>query len=187
MKDLILFWIQASWKWTQAELIQKNNPNVYSYVSTWNIFRALTKGQENALGRYVNEKINAGTLIDDKVTNSLFQAYFYSVLDEQKHMLIDGYPRTINQLDDIFRLAEQEKRTIQGIQFEIPDEVALERMMSRGREDDTEEAINHRIQQFYDHTVPVIDYFWQHFDLVKVDATKTIDEIAENVDTILKD
>ena len=186
MKDLILFGIQWSGKWTQAELIQKNHPGVFSYVSTGNIFRALTKGHENALWKYVKERIAAGTLIDDQVTNSLFQAYFYSVLDEKKSMLVDGYPRTIIQLDDIFRLADQEKRTIQGIQFVIPDEVALERMQSRGREDDTEEAMKHRIQQFYDHTVPVIDYFWQHADLIKVDATKSIEEIAEEANNILK-
>jgi len=186
MKDLILFWIQWSGKWTQAELIQKKNPDTFSYVSTGNIFRALTKGPDNALGRYVKEVIWAGKLVDDKVTNSLFQAYFYSVLDEQKSMLIDGYPRTVIQLDDILRLAEQERRTIQWIQFVIPDEVAFERMQSRGREDDTEEAMKLRIQQFYDHTVPVIDYFWQHCELIKVDATQSIEKIAEEVNGIIQ-
>ncbi len=107
-------------------------------------------------------------------------------MDEKKQMLIDGYPRTIIQLDDILRLVEQEKRTIQGIQFVIPDEVALERMQSRGREDDNEEAMKSRIQQFYDHTVPVIDYFWQHAELIKIDATQSIDEIAEEVTWIIE-
>lgn len=181
MKDILLFGIQWSGKWTQADYILKNNPDVYSYVSTGNIFRALTKGPDNALGRYVNDRMAAGTLIDDKVTNSLFQAYFYSVMDEQKHMLIDGYPRTIAQLDDIFRLAEQESRDLLGIQFVIPDEVAYERMASRGRADDTPESMQHRIAQYYEQTVPVIEYFSTHSQMIEIDATRSIQDIAAEV------
>jgi len=181
MKDIILFGIQWSWKGTQAALIQENNPWVFSYVSTGNIFRALTKGPNNALGRYVNEKMAAGQLINDKVTGSLFQAYFYSAIDDNKSMLIDGYPRTISQLDDIFRLAELEKRELLWIQFVIPDEVAFERMASRSREDDTEKAMKNRIAQFYAHTMPVIDYFGQHATLVQIDATRRIEDIAADV------
>jgi adenylate kinase len=120
------------------------------------------------------------------VTGSLFQAYFYSAIDDNKSMLIDGYPRTIPQLDDIFRLAELEKREVLGIQFVIPDDIAFERMASRGREDDTEEAMKHRIAQFYKHTMPVIDYFGQHATLVKIDATRGIEEIAEEVYTYIQ-
>ncbi len=185
MKDIILFGIQWSWKWTQASLIQENHPDAFSYVSTWNIFRALTKWPDNALWRYVNDRMNSWILIDDKVTNSLFQAYFYSVIDEWKSMLIDWYPRTINQLDDIFRLADLEKREIMGIQFTIPDEVAFERMASRWRDDDTQESMKLRIAQFYEHTVPVINYFSQHVDLITVDATQSIKEIAEQVNKII--
>ncbi len=183
MKDILLFGIQWSGKWTQADYILKNNPDVFSYVSTGNIFRALTKWPDNALGRYVIDRINAGTLIDDKVTNSLFQAYFYSALDEQKYMLIDGYPRTIPQLDDIFRLAKLESRELMGIQFVIPDEVAYERMASRGRADDTPESMKHRIAQYYEQTVPVIDYFAQHSNLIQIDATQSITDIAAEVST----
>ncbi len=181
MNDLILFGIQWSGKWTQAELIQKNFPDIFSYVSTWNIFRALTKGQDNALWRYVSDRLNAGQYIDDKVTGSIFQAYFYSAIDEKKSMLIDWYPRTIPQLDDIFRLAELENRTLTWIEFVIPDDVAFERMASRWREDDTEASMKYRIEQFYELTKPVIDYFWQHVDLVKIDATWSIEDIAEEV------
>lgn len=185
MKDIILFGIQWSGKGTQADLILQNNPDVFSYVSTGNIFRALTKGQDNALGRYVHDIINAGKLVNDKVTNSIFQAYFYSVLDQQKYMLIDWYPRTIDQLDDIFRLAELEGRELLGIQFDIPDEVALERMQSRWREDDTPESIKTRIASYYESTVPVIEHFTQHADMQLIDATQSIEDIAAEVSTYL--
>jgi len=185
MKDIILFWIQGSGKWTQANLIMQKYTDLFSYVSTGNIFRALTKGHDNALWRYVQERITAGTLIDDKVTNSLFQAYFYSVLDEQKYMLVDGYPRTVAQLEDIFRLMQEEKREILWIQFIIPDEVAYERMASRGREDDTEESMKRRIQQFYDLTMPVINHFKKNHALIEIDATQSIEDIAKEVASII--
>lgn len=105
----------------------------------------------------------------------------HTVIDDEKLMLLDGYPRTINQLDDIFRLMDAQNRKLQGIQFVIPDEVAVERMMSRGRNDDTPEAIKLRIAQYYEKTEPVITYFAQHADLIKIDATMSIDEVAATV------
>lgn len=180
-KDLVLFGIQGSGKGTQAKIITKNNPDIYSYFSSGDLFRALTKGGDNAIGNYVKHRIENWLLINDTVTNTLFQAYMHTVLDDNKYMLLDGYPRTINQLDDIFRLMDEQNRPLQGIQFDIPDEVAIARMMGRGRNDDTPEAIKLRIAQYYEKTEPVITYFAQHADLIKIDATMGIDDVAAAV------
>ena len=186
MKDIILFWIQWSGKWTQAKKIIENHPDSYSYFSSWDLFRAITSWWENAIWNYVKSRIENGLLINDGVTNSLFQAYFYTVLDDKKHMLLDGYPRTINQLDDIFRLMEQEKRDALGIHFTLTDDVATQRMLSRWRKDDSAEAIKFRLEQFYEKTMPVIKYFAQHADLVNIDASQSIDEVASEVEKAIE-
>jgi len=181
MKDLALFGIQGAGKWTQAKLLMEAFPDVYSYFSSGDLFRAITKWGDNAIWNYVKNRIENWLLINDNVTNTLFQAYMHTVIDEKKHMLLDGYPRTINQLDDIFRLLDQEKRHIMGIQFVIPDDVAIQRMLARGRKDDNPDAIKLRIAQYYEKTEPVITYFGQHSDLIKIDATQNIDKISAEV------
>jgi adenylate kinase len=58
--------------------------------------------------------------------------------------------------------------------------------MERGRSDDTTEAIKHRINQFYDKTQPVIDFFSSNAPLIKIDANRSVEEIhSETVEKIL--
>jgi len=46
------------------------------------------------------------------VTISIFDAYFFSVLDEGKGMLLDGYPRSMKQFEGIWDIAQKHKRNI---------------------------------------------------------------------------
>gem|GEM_PF-6435582 len=58
-------------------------------------------------------------------------------------------------------------------------------MASRGREDDTEESMKRRIQQFYDLTMPVINHFKKNHALIEIDATQSIEDIAKEVASII--
>lgn len=162
----------------------KNNPEKYSYFSTGDHFRALFS-TDNAIGNYLKSRIERWDLIDDNVTNSLFLTYFHTIIDDKKLMLLDWYPRTVNQLDDVFRLTEENNREMLWIHFVLPDDVVFERMKSRWRSDDTTEAMQHRINQFYEKTVPVIQYFWEHAEIVRIDATRSIEQIAEEVQSLI--
>ena len=115
----------------------------------------------------------------------IFRSYVYTVLDEQKYMLLDGYPRSIPQIETMLAFLESEQREVLWIQFILSDEQALERMRWRGRADDTEESMKYRIAQFYEKTQPTIDYFAQHAPLIEVDASRSIEEIAEEVKRIV--
>jgi len=123
----------------------------------------------------------AWELIKDEVTNSLFEAYVYAVLHDEKYMLLDGYPRTLEQMKTTMELLTEHKREVLGVQFVIPDELALERMRGRWRSDDTESAMQHRIDQFYANTQPTIDWFAQKHTLLTIDATQSIQSIHAQV------
>jgi adenylate kinase family enzyme len=43
---------------------------------------------------------------------SLFNAYFFTVLDEQKYMLLDGYPRSIVQMQGLEKIAKENNRSV---------------------------------------------------------------------------
>jgi adenylate kinase family enzyme len=56
--------------------------------------------------------MDAGLLIDDAVTISLFKAYFYTVIDSEKAMLLDGYPRTMPQMEAFLDLCAEKGRQV---------------------------------------------------------------------------
>lgn len=183
MYDILLFWIQWAGKWTQAKLLLEALPNQLSYFSSGDIFRALCSSP-NAIGDYLKARMDAWELINNSVTNALFETYFYTVLHEEKNMLLDGFPRSIEQMESMMKFTEKHERKLLWVQFTLPENIAIERLMERGRSDDTTEAIKHRIDQFYDKTQPVIDFFCDNAPLIKIDANRSVEEIHK--DTVEK-
>ena len=186
MYDIVFFGIQGAGKGTQASLFLEKYPYAFRYLSTGDIFRALTSN-DNAIGNYLHDRLTKGDLIDDTVTSSLFQTYFHTVRDDKKYMFLDGYPRSSAQLDDLMALAEKYERKMLGIHFTLPDDIAVERLLERGRNDDTLDAIHHRIAQFYEQTMPIISSFGDYAPLITIDANKSVEQIHEEVLSVVAD
>ncbi len=177
MLDIIIFGVQGSGKGTQSQLLLERFPNVFSYFATGDIFRALTSSA-NAIGNYVKERISQGQMVSDGVTNAIFEAYFHTVLDEKKYMLLDGYPRNMMQMEELVKLMRQYNRPVLGIHFVLPEEMAIQRIKARGRADDTDESIRKRLQRSKELTLPMIEHFKEHMPLIELDATPDIEHVA---------
>lgn len=180
MFDIVFFGKPGSGKWTQAELLRDALKGQISHLSTGDIFRSLTS-RPNAIGDYVTDRMNAGFLIDDAVTISLFNAYFYTVIDSDKAMLLDGYPRTMQQMEAFLNLCTEKGRTVIWLNFELDDETTIERMMSRARDGEDAEVMKTRLEQYYHHTHPLVERFAQAFPLYNIDASLSIESIHEEV------
>jgi len=180
MKDIILFGAPGCGKGTQAELLLEKLEDQLSHISTGDVFRALVS-QPNPIGRYVKDRMESGKLIDDQVTMSLFNAYFFTVLDESKYMLLDGYPRSVVQMEGLEKLAKEYDRSVIGIYFEVNEEETIKRISSRGRTGETEEVIRTRMEEYYTHTHPIVDAFAQRWELIKIDANRSIEAIHTDV------
>jgi len=63
-------------------------PDLIAYFASGDVFRALTS-TSNAIGDYLKNRLVNGQLIDNKVTNALFELYLHSVIDDKKAMLLD--------------------------------------------------------------------------------------------------
>ncbi len=176
MKDIILFWVPGCGKGTQAELLLEKLGDQLSHLSTGDVFRAITS-QPNAIGKYVKNRMESGMLINDQVTMGLFDSYFYTVLDEQKYMLLDGYPRSIEQMSGLESIAKKNNRKVIGIYFQVFEEETIKRILGRWRPGETEDVIRTRLKEYYTHTQPILDAFSQRWELVKVDANGSIEEI----------
>lgn len=186
MKDIVLFWIQGSGKGTQSALLQELYNNQLSYFSSGDIFRAL-KSHPNAIGDFLSNRLELGQLVSDEVTISMFHFYFSTILSENKAMLLDGYPRTFPQLVDLVQVCLQKKREVVGIYFELSREEAKERMLGRGRADDTVESIDKRLDLFFEKTLPNIELFEKFFPVIRIDASPSIEQVHEQVKKISMD
>lgn len=182
MKDILLFGMPGAGKGTQANLLLEHNGNQhnYSHLSTGDIFRWLTSNT-NAIGNHITNHLQAWNLVDDDVTIHIFKAYFFAVVNDKQRMLIDWYPRTLRQMYALVNMMHYHQRDLLGIQFKLSDEQAIERMMARARPGETQSIMETRLKEYHDKTFPLLDAFSQHFDLITIDASGSIDEIHAEV------
>jgi adenylate kinase family enzyme len=96
-------------------------------------------------------------------------------------MLLDGYPRSIVQMQGLEKIAKENNRSVIWIYFEVDEDETVKRILSRGREGETEDVIRTRMQEYYTHTHPIVEQFLQRWELVKIDANRSIEEIHADV------
>ena len=130
-------------------------------------------------GSEMGDKIKAimasGELVDDATVSELIKAEAEKINDDY---IMEGYPRTTEQVelfnpgfDKVFYL-------------EVPIEVLKERMKGRGRSDDSEGAIDTRIRVQKEDLDKILEFYGEK--LVKIDGTKSIDEIFSEIEGSLK-
>nr|WP_228494959.1 adenylate kinase [Clavibacter sp. VKM Ac-2873] len=157
-------------------------------VSTGDIFRQNIKDRTE-LGQQVQALVDAGNYVPDELTNSLVTARLQEE-DAQAGFLLDGYPRTLDQvayLEELLQGWGQELDAV--IQLVADEEEVIARLTRRaaeqGRADDGEEEIRHRQEVYVRETSPLIDVYRERGLLVEVDGLGEVDEVAERIRTAL--
>lgn len=158
-------------------------------ISTGDIFRTNIKN-DTPLGKKVQGIIEAGHYVPDEVTNEIVFDRL-SQDDAKNGYLLDGYPRTIEQ---VWALREwhwgHDTDLDHVIELTVPDEQVVERLLKRaeieGRADDTEEVIRQRMKVYHAETTPISDMARERGLLREVDGTGSIDEVFERCMAALK-
>jgi adenylate kinase family enzyme len=144
--------------------------------------RALTSN-DNLIGNYVKNIMERGDMIDNYITHYLVLTGLHIAKKNDKYIMIDGFPRLMEQADFFIEKEVKLERDFVVIQYVLPKEKAIERLMSRAklesRDDDTLEAMNTRIAIFENETIPVLKHFEDMGKLVRIDAEGSIEEIFE--------
>ena len=153
-------------------------------IATGDIFRANIKN-ETALGKQVKAILDAGDYVPDSVTNDLV-AHRLQEADALDGFLLDGYPRTIDQLhflDNI--LAESGAALDAVVQLVVDSEELIGRLLKRahedGRTDDTEETIRHRQELYARETAPLIALYEARGLVIEIDALGDVDSVADRI------
>ena len=172
---------QGAGKGTQADLLAKNL-NI-PHISTGDIFRAnVTAGTE--LGVLAKKYMDGGELVPDEVTSAMVAARLAEP-DADPGFLLDGFPRTVPQAQWLGGLLHKNDHDLDAVLLiDAPDDVLLERMLSRGRADDTTEAINRRLALYHSETTPLLEHYADL--LVEVDGVGSVEEVQQRALTALQ-
>ncbi|MDP2671913.1 MAG: nucleoside monophosphate kinase [Candidatus Daviesbacteria bacterium] len=168
---ILLIGPQGSGKSTQAKLLAEflNLPK----ISTGDIFRELAKeGSEE--GRQIRQVMNEGKLINDNETAKITERRLQKE-DVANGFVLDGYPRNLAQKE----LFDPGVDTV--IYLKVPDEEVIKRMMTRGRADDSLEAIKIRLGLYYEQTKPLLDYYRNQGILAEIDGLGSVEEIQQRI------
>lgn len=148
-------------------------------VETGRLFRALAE-TGNATASRVRDLIENGKPVPDFVTNSFVMADFRDRYTGESHITLDGFPRNVDQarfLDEIFAFYGRSDMSV--VYLETPETIVRERMMARGRSDDTEEKITERLRWSMEMMHQMLAYYKARPDtqFVSVDGAGTIEEV----------
>ena len=156
------------------------------HITTGGIFRdELQKGSE--IGISVQRIMERGDLVPVEVVVYLVRQRLQEA-DCRKGFILDGFPRTEAQLDSLHvLLAERGHDEYHAFLIDVPDGVILERLLARGRADDTEDTIRRRLEVYRERTEPLVARFDEQGALTRVNGDQDIDAVFKDIDNAVTD
>jgi adenylate kinase len=173
---LVLVGPPGAGKGTQAERMAERLD--VPHISTGDLFRA-NLGAETPLGVEAKKFMDAGELVPDEVTVAMVRDRL-TESDAAKGFILDGFPRTAPQAEALSGILAQQGLELDAVvEFAVSDEVVVQRLLGRGRSDDTEDVIRRRQQVYRDDTAPLLQFYADR--IVSVDAVGSVEDITARV------
>lgn len=164
--------LPGSGKTTQAlKLTEKHK---LCMVKTGSILRELSS-KDDALGREISKAMLSGDLVDNEVVAKLVKKQVEH-LDCEGGFVMDGYPRSIEQLEYF----DPEYEIV--FYLHVSDKTVHERLKKRGRVDDTPELIEHRLRVQKGENKFLLDYFKKIGILVDIDGEMSEERVFEQIE-----
>ena len=182
MIRLLLIGAPGAGKGTQAEKLSA----AYSIpaISTGDIFRHNVKN-ETELGKQAKAFMDRGEYVPDSLTNDLVRDRL-SQADAKSGFLLDGYPRTAEQVVELDSILEAQGNKLDVVvQLTADTDEVVRRLLNRaieqGRADDTEDVIRRRLEVYEEQTAPLTSVYAERGLLVTVDGLGEVDEVTGRI------
>jgi adenylate kinase len=180
--QLVIMGPPGAGKGTQSQLIAAR----YSIpaISTGDMFRAM-KTADTPLARQVRAIMESGGYVSDEITNAIV-ADRLGMSDCDPGFLLDGYPRTLQQVQTLDDFLAETSRPINAVISLLADtDEVVARLLRRaeieGRSDDNDETIRVRLQVYAEQTAPLLEVYRSRGLLVEVDGLGEVGEVSERI------
>jgi adenylate kinase len=210
---LVLLGKQGAGKGTQAKRLAEHYG--IAHVSTGDMFRAQA-AQGTAFGLEAKRFMDEGELVPDEIVLGVIEECLVPGGPLGNGFVLDGFPRTLPQARELDRVLGAVPLDL-AIDLEVPREIVLDRIAGRRvcgncqrvyhvnmpptnnwtcdtcggdvvqRDDDTEEAVERRLELYDRETVPIIDYYRERGQLSVVDGVGEGDEVYERLVKVVDD
>ena len=147
---ILLMGVAGSGKSMQGRLLADEHG--FAWISTGEILRVLVTGKRR-------QEMLQGKLLSDEEVISLMDKVF-DMIDTAQEFVLDGFPRTVPQTDWLLGQVENGRFELNTVlNLVASEDVVLKRLMSRGRPDDSREAIQERFEEYEQVTRPILQHF----------------------------
>jgi adenylate kinase len=185
--NILLLGPQGAGKGTQAKRI--SDEYGIPHVASGEILRA-EMDAESELGQRVKETYDRGDLVSDELMIELIRSRLEQP-DTESGFVLDGFPRTTAQAEALDSILSDLGRTFSVVfALQLPDEVAFERLRRRaeleGRPDDTDEAIQRRLDTYHRETEPLIEYYRVRGNLVPIHGDRSQNQVFVEIQQALE-
>lgn len=149
------------------------------WLSTGEFLRMMIAGEKR-------KDMLAGKLLGDEEIITMVQKIF-AVVDTDEEFILDGFPRTEAQADWLLSQVKYGQLKVSAvIHLQASEEVVTKRLLSRGRQDDTEEAIRERFNEYEQAVLPILEHFKAAgIKVIDVNADQPVNEVHKLIDQAL--
>lgn len=145
--------IAGAGKGTQAKMLVDRDG--YSVVATGDTFRTYATEEQRS-------RMLQGLLLRDEDIFEMLSKAFRAVPDLQK-CILDGAPRSIPQADWLLDQTKKGDFQIKAVvHIAVDENIVRQRLLGRGRSDDTDAGIAKRFEEYRNNTLPILDYLKGH-------------------------
>ncbi|HMQ67962.1 MAG TPA: adenylate kinase [Ignavibacteria bacterium] len=177
MYQLIIFGPPGVGKGTQAEIIASKLD--LEHISTGAILRqAVSEGTD--LGKKAKEIMDKGNLVPDEVMNGIVKETLSKI--SKSGFILDGFPRTVEQAQALSAIFDElNMNNVLVINLTAGENEIIDRLLKRGRSDDTRDTIMNRLKIYFESTKPVKDYYEKIGIVNDVEGVGEINDINEAI------
>ncbi len=145
--------------------------------------------QKTPLGQKAQAFMDKGELVPDGLILDMMRERL-SQADAKAGWILDGFPRNVSQASFLDALLEEMAQVYDRVvNLEVPDQVLVARMLSRGlkegRKDDNEETIRRRLEVYRQQTAPLIDFYSERQQLVSVNGNLSMELVTAQLKQVI--
>ncbi|PSN70972.1 P-loop containing nucleoside triphosphate hydrolase protein [Corynespora cassiicola Philippines] len=173
----------GSGKGTQCTMLETQYENVIHF-SIGDLLRKEAADPDSPHRETIQENMCLGRVGPKEITVAILRKNIEQAAAEgMRFLFLDGFPRKLDQAE---YFEEQFGLLSLVLSFECSDNILVQRLAQRGRNDDDTETIKKRIDTYHKVTSEVLDLYEKKAKVVKINANTGVDTVFAEIQKVLE-